>query len=230
MAEDRPRKNISLDLIAICVFGLTCSSLLAPLLQVSSTVPLLVIGGIVAIATFDNFVLKSLLSTLVIDTLSSNDSTYRQRIINHEAGHFLVAYLSGIEIESYSLTAWEALKQGQSAQGGTVFAPLTDSNIPAELLQKYCRVWMAGIAAERLVYERAEGGFDDRQKLRSVMALIGKDAQSGRQQENLAIVQAKALIQTNWDAYQALTAAMTARTPVAECCQILRSAIVPAIE
>jgi hypothetical protein len=216
--SDRQTQNISLNLIAICVFGMTLSSLVLPLLQISSNVPVLGIGAIVAIATFDNFVLKSRVATLVIDTIASRDSSYRERIIYHEAGHFLVAYLSGIAIESYSLTAWEAFKQGQSARGGVVFAPLATDCISAELLQKYCRVWMAGIAAEKSIYTTAEGGSEDRQTLRSVLALVGKNSQIARQDENLATIQSREMIQANWEAFQSLTTAMTARKTVADCC------------
>jgi hypothetical protein len=216
MNLDNPTQKISLNLVAICVFGMTISSLVTPLLNISSTVPILIIFAIVVGTTIDNFFLKSIGATLILDAIAGTKSAYRQRIIKHEAGHFLVAYLLDISITGYTLSAWESVKAGQAAQGGVMFAA-PPADISSQLLQNYCTVWMAGIAAEKLVYDRSEGGSEDRQKLRGVLFLAGKQQQEIVNQENLATLKAKTLIQTNWDAYQALVTAMTNREPVADC-------------
>ena len=217
MNSDSPTKQLSLNLVAICIFGMTLSSLVAPLIQVSSTVPILIIFAIVVVATIDGLLLKSIAATLLLDSIAGTSPAYRQRIIQHEAGHFLVAYLLGIPIEGYTLSVWESLRQGQSSQGGVICSsPTTD--ISAQLLKNYCTVWMAGVAAEKLVYDRAEGGNEDRQKLRSVMLLSGKQQQEITTQENLAAMQAKTLLQTHWAAYQALVIAMGERATVSDCC------------
>jgi hypothetical protein len=218
MNSDNPTKQISLNLVAICVFGMTISSLVTPLLNVSSTIPIAIVAAIVAGTTIDNFFFKSIIATLIIDAIAGTKDAYRQRIVEHEAGHFLVAYLLEIPIAGYTLSAWESLRQGRSARGGVTFAP-PPPDISDRLLQQYCTVWMAGIAAEKLIYDRAEGGGEDRQKLRGVLFVSGKQQQEIVKQENLATLQAKTLIQTNWDAYQALVTAMQDRTSVAECCQ-----------
>jgi hypothetical protein len=218
MNSDNPTKQISLNLVAICVFGMTISSLVAPLINISSTVPIVIIFAIVVGATVDSFFLKSTLATLVLDAIAGTKPAYRQRIIEHEAGHFLVAYLLGIPITGYTLSAWESVKTGNPAQGGVIFAP-PPTAISTQLLQHYCTIWMAGIAAEKLMYNRSQGGSEDRQKLRGVLFLAGKQQQEIVQQENLAALQAKTLIQTNWDAYQSLVAAMSNRATVADCCQ-----------
>jgi hypothetical protein len=217
MNLDNPTKQISLNLVAICIFGMTISSLVTPLLNISSTVPILIISAIVAGATIDNFFLKSTAAILILDAIASTTPAYRQRIIQHEAGHFLVAHLLGIPVTGYTLSAWESVRKGQSAQGGVMFAP-PQTDISTQLIQQYCTVWMAGIAAEKLMYNRFEGGSEDRQKLRGVLFRIGKQQQEIVQQENLATLQAKTLIQTHWEAYQALVIAMEKRTLVADCC------------
>jgi hypothetical protein len=217
MNSDNPTKQISLNLVAICVFGMTISSLVTPLLNISSTIPILVIFTIVVGTTIDGLLLDSIAATLILDAIARTKPAYRQRIIQHEAGHFLVAYLLNIPITGYTLSAWESLQQGQSAQGGVMFAP-PPSNISSQLLQQYCTVWMAGIAAEKLTSDRSEGGSEDRQKLRGVLFLAGKQQQEIVQQENLATLQAKTLIQTHWEAYQSLVTAMDKRATVADCC------------
>jgi hypothetical protein len=217
MNSDNPTKQISLNLVAICIFGMTLSSLVAPLIQVSSTIPILIIFAIVAITTVDGLVLKSILATLVLDAIAGTSSAYRQRIIHHEAGHFLVAYLLGIPITGYTLSAWESFRQGRSAQGGVMFAP-PQTDISSQLLQQYCTVWMAGIAAEKLMYDRAEGGSEDRQKLRGILFIAGSQQQEIVRQENSAALQAKTLIQTHWEAYQAVVIKMSERATVDDCC------------
>jgi hypothetical protein len=221
MESNNITKQITLNSIALCVFGMTLSSLLLPLVNISSTLPLAVMFAIVAIATIDSFFLRSQVATLFVDSIAGMSPTYRQRIIHHEAGHFLVAYLLNIPITDYTITAWDAWKKGQSAQGGVMFAPLAQNSLPAELLQRYCTVWMAGIAAEKLVYDRAEGGSEDRQKIRSVMAMVGKNHQDAIQQQNIAQIRAKSLIENHWEAYEALVKVMAQRTPVEDCCLTL---------
>ena len=196
---------------------MTLSSLVTPLLNISSTVPILIIFAIVVITTIDGLLLQSVAATILLDAIASTNPAYRQRIIEHEAGHFLVAYLPDIPITGYTLSAWESFKQGQSAQGGVMFAP-PPSDISSQLLQKYCTVWMAGIAAERSIYSKSEGGTEDLRKLRGVMFLAGKQQQEIVNQENLATLQAKVLIKDHWAAYQALVTAMSNRTMVADCC------------
>ena len=218
MNSDNPTRQISLNLVAICVFGMTISSLVLPLLEVSSTIPIAIIFAIVVITTVDGLFFNSIVATLIIDAIASRSPTYRQRILHHEAGHFLVAHLLDIPITGYTLSAWESLQAGQSALGGTSFAP-PPAEISAQLLQNYCTVWMAGIAAENSIYDRAEGGSDDRQKLRGVLFLSGKQQQEIVTQENLATLRAKTLIQNHWEAYQALVIAMGDKTAVAQCCQ-----------
>jgi hypothetical protein len=78
---------------------------------------------------------------------------------------------------------------------------------------------MAGIAAENLIYDRSIGGSEDRQKLRGVMFLTGKQQQEIVRQENQATLQAKTLIKDHWQAYQALETAMGDRQSVADCCR-----------
>lgn len=222
MNSDNPTKQISLNLVAICVFGMTLSSLVAPLLQVSSTIPIMLIFAIVVVTTVDGFFLQSTLATLILDAIARTSADYRQRILYHEAGHFLVAHLLDIPIDGYMLSAWESFRAGRSAQGGVMFAP-PPAEISAQLLQKYCTVWMAGIAAEKLIYDRAEGGSEDRQKLRGVLFRAGKQQQEIVNRENLATIQAKTLIQDNLEAYQALVIAMGMKTAVNDCCQEIDS-------
>ncbi|NJK37583.1 MAG: hypothetical protein HC920_07340 [Oscillatoriales cyanobacterium SM2_3_0] len=138
-----------------------------------------------------------------------------------------MAHLLNIPIEGYALSSWEAFRQGQKAQGGVrfndqqVLNQLQQGGLSSQLLDQYCKVWMAGIAAEKLIYEKAEGGFEDRQKIRSVWTRLKRPLEEAETKERWAILQARALIEDHRSNYDALVVAMAQRTPVTECCKLL---------
>lgn len=64
------------------------------------------------------------LGSLVLDTIGHTFSQkYHNRVIQHEAGHFLIAYMVGILPRGYTLTSLEALQKDGSfnVQAGTAF-------------------------------------------------------------------------------------------------------------
>ncbi|MBD2356648.1 ATP-dependent Zn protease [Tolypothrix sp. FACHB-123] len=213
----------ALNLIAISIFLMTLSVLLGPLLNISPTLPAIATFTILGIATFDSFSLQGKGSSLLLDWLAGFSSSHRDRIIHHEAGHFLVAHQLGIPVTGYTLSAWEAWKQGQIGQGGVSFddgelaSELELGKISAQILDRYCTVWMAGIAAENLVFQNAEGGADDRLKLAEVLTKLGFSGILIQQKQRFHALQAKTLLQENWSSYQALVTAMEQRASVADC-------------
>ncbi|QIR38187.1 ATP-dependent Zn protease [Tolypothrix sp. PCC 7910] len=213
----------ALNLIAISIFLMTLSVLLGPLLNISPAIPAVATFAILGIATFDSFSLQGKGGTILLDWLASFTSEHRDRILHHEAGHFLVASLLGIPISAYTLSAWEAWKQGQPGQGGVTFndaelvSQLEAGKISAHILDRYCTVWMAGIAAETLVFQNAQGGADDRAKLVGVLANIGFSGANAQQKQRFHTLQAKNLLQENWSSYQALVDAMRQSASIADC-------------
>lgn len=221
-------QQTALNLIAIGVFLLTMSSLLTPVLPISPAVPAAVTFFVLSLATLDTLSWQGKGVTLLLDGVARISPQYRQRIVHHEAGHFLVAYFLGIPITDYSLSAWEAFRKKQSGAGGVsfnseaLFEKTTDFGEARLLLERFCTVWMAGIAAEILVYEQAEGGAEDRQKIRAALANFGRPSQESIQKQRWAQMQATNLIEKHWDAYQALVEAMSNRASVAECSQVIQ--------
>jgi hypothetical protein len=210
--------QVGLNTLAILVFAITLSVLLGPWLQIPPTLPAGATVVLLGAFTVDTLGFRGQGATLFLDWFAQRSPQYRQRILHHEAGHFLVAHLLDIPVTGYSLSAWEATRQGQPGQGGVTFLPLETDTLAPQLLDRYCTVWMAGAAAEFLVYDSVEGGDDDRQKLRSVVTALRRQWQT---QEHRAGLQAKALLEQHWQAYEALVAAMGTRTPVAECCRVI---------
>lgn len=216
----------TLNLIAITIFTLVMTSLLGPLLHISPVVPAIAAFSILGIATLDTLSWQGQAGTLIVDWFNRFSPAHRARVVRHEAGHFLVAHLLNIPITGYTLTAWEAFRQGQAGLGGVSFAipedsQLSQGELSAQWLDRYCTVWMAGLAAEALVYGEAQGGADDRQKLRLLWAQLNRPAAEGNLKERWATLQAKTLLQNHWAAYEALVVAMEQQAPVEACCQVI---------
>lgn len=199
------------------------SSLLGPFIHLSPAVPALATFTILGIATLDSFSLQGKGGTIFLDWIAGFSSEHRDRIVHHEAGHFLIAYLLGIPVTGYTLSAWEAWKQGQPGQGGVSFddgelaSQLEVGKISAQMLDRYCTVWMAGIAAETLVFDNAEGGADDKNKLIGVLTILGFPESVYQQKLRFHTLQAKTLLEENWSRYEALVNAMRQRTSVEGC-------------
>jgi hypothetical protein len=213
----------TLNLVAITIFALVMSSLLGPLLHLSPFIPAIAITAILGIATVDTLSWQGKGGTLLLDWIASFSPAHRDRVIHHEAGHFLAAYLLGIPVTGYTLSAWEALRQGQAGQGGVSFGSqefdqaVEQGTIAAHLLDRFCTVLMAGTIAESLVYGDVQGGADDRLKFRMLWSQLRRPNSEGELKERLAQLQAKTLLKTNWTAYEALVSAMAAGTSVEEC-------------
>lgn len=223
-------QQAALNLIAIGVFTMTLSVLLGPMLNIPPAIPAVITLGILGLASLDTFSFQGKGVTLLLDWVAGTRSQYRDRIVYHEAGHFLVAYLLGIPITGYTLTAWEAFKQGQPGSGGVTFDTQALSPDPLAAgevrltLERFCTVWMAGIAAETLVYDGAEGGAEDRQKLREALTLLGIPPSQHLTKERWATRQAQTIIEENFSAYELLVEAMKQRASVTECSEVIGKA------
>lgn len=220
----------TLNLVAVTIFAFVMTSLLGPLFHLSPFVPALAAGGLLGAATLDRFSFQGQMGDLVVDWFARFSLDYRARVLHHEAGHFLVAHLLGIPVTGYTLSAWQAFRQGQPGRGGVQFATEALNAEPDQgqlmpLIDRYCTVWMAGMAAETLVYGNAEGGADDRQKLRWLWNRLRRPDSEGALKERWATLQAKSLLQTHWLAYESLVEAMAQQHSVDACRSLLEQQI-----
>ncbi|NJL36679.1 MAG: ATP-dependent Zn protease [Leptolyngbyaceae cyanobacterium SM1_4_3] len=221
----------TLNLVAITIFTLVMSSLLGPLVNLSPVVPAIAVFGLLGVATLDTISWQGRGGTLLIDWLARFSPQHRERVIRHEAGHFLVAHLLEISITGYTLSAWEAFRQGQPGLGGVSFdsqelnTELEKGILSAQLVERYCTVWMAGTAAEKLVYGNAEGGADDRQKLRILWTQLKRPLSECETKERWASLQARSLLEAHQPAYEKLVTAMTQAEPVSKCRELIEQAI-----
>lgn len=224
--------SLTLNLTAVFIFLMTFSSLLGPLFHIPGEVPAIATISILGLVTVDNLTWQSKGSTILLDWLANFSAIHRDRVLRHEAAHFLVAYLLGIPINDYSLTAWEAFKKGQPGQGGISFTDnelttqLQKGLISHQILDKYATVWMAGIAAEQIFFGNSEGGNDDRMKLTAILNQIGCNSSEVKTKFRFYVLQAQTLIKNNKLIYEALVTAMKNRLSVDECYRIIEEKII----
>ena len=144
---------------------------------------------------------------------------FRRKVICHEAGHFLVAYLLGLPVRGCITSAWEARKYpGIKGQAGTIFFdPKIDEEVKKQRvtrrsLDRISVVTMAGIAAEALQFGNCEGGSADEQALIRLFSQISPPWNIVRiqGQARWAVVQALGLIKEHKASYDAAVAALEA--------------------
>jgi ATP-dependent Zn protease len=223
--------QLSLNLIAIAIFSITMSALLGPLVDISPLVPTFAVAGLLGLAAIDTFNWQGKGSTLMLDWFASFSAAHRDRVTHHEAGHFLVAQKLGIPVTGYTLSAWEAFRQGIPGLGGVQFSTqeldqeLQNGTISANLLDRYCTIWLAGGVAENLVFGTVEGGADDRQKLLGVLSQLQLPPAQIQQKQRWAALQAKTLLEENWQAYEAIVVAMKQQASVEECSQQMETSV-----
>lgn len=243
----------TLNLLAVSVFAFTLLSLVGPLLNISPGSVAIALTGCAGILALDRFSWQGKGGNLLIDLVSGQSSEYRQRIIHHEAGHFLVAHLLDIPVQSYTLSAWDGIKAGLPGLGGVVVdtsavsleAKRDHQNIEIEgdqrklspqQINRYCIIWMAGIAAESQAYGSAQGGDDDKAQLRRLWLTTqpglkqltpAAAATAIETQTRWALLQAQTLLEKQQAAYTALVSAMANKDSVEACCEQIEAHRLP---
>jgi hypothetical protein len=219
--------QLSLNVLAVTVFGMTLSILLGPVLNIPAGASVLGILGILSLSTIDSWAWQGKGATIFLDGLARFSQAHRERVVRHEAGHFLVAHKLGFPVTDYSLSAWEAFRKGNGGQGGVQFdatvleAELQRGQLSEQMLDRLCMAWMAGIAAEQLAYGAAEGGEDDRFTMQQALKQMNLIPSQIENKQRWATLQAKNLIEAHHDAYQRLVSALEQRASVAECYNVI---------
>lgn len=219
-------QDTGLNILAIAIFSITLSVLVGPLFNLSPFIPAGATFIILGLVTIDTLSWKNQGVNLLLNIFASQEE--KERIVYHEAGHFLTAYLYNIPVVDYSLSPWEAVKKKISGSGGVIFdnsfmpkksEDLREFNLSIE---RFGVVLMAGIAAEKFIYKDSQGGQDDRQKFQEIYSNLTLTYSNFQMKQRLAIIQATSVIETNQECYLALVEAMKKRLSVMECRQIIQ--------
>jgi len=162
----------SLVLGSLTAYGLlgAASSLALPIAPVGA--------GLFGLLGVDSILFRGAIQDTIVKTVNPK---YREVVLQHEAGHLLVAYLMGNPIQGCLLDSWAALKDGRfgGVQAGTIFYDpelgqnMASGKLSRTCLDRYSIVVMAGIAAEAMKNGQAEGGSSDEDGL--IRLLVGLD-------------------------------------------------------
>ena len=162
----QPTNSLLLAGVAVAAFeGLISASLNIPLNVLALSTLLL--------AVLDRLFVNGAVSESFLKIFSPG---INRKVLRHEAGHFLVAYLLGCPVEGIVLSAWAALQDRrfgnrQVSAGTSFFDPdlsrqiNTNGKVTRASINRYSMIVMAGIAAEADSYGRADGGAGDEQAL-----------------------------------------------------------------
>ena len=151
---------------------------------------------------------------------------YKQKIVSHEAGHFLISYLLGVPIRGCVTSANEARKYPDiRGQAGTIFYDykladeLVKQKVTRSSLDRVSVIIMAGIAAEALKYDKAEGGAVDESSLIQFLSSIQPpwNILKIQGQARWAALQAILLIKEHQESYNALVDALNKGLPLGDC-------------
>ncbi|AFY73673.1 hypothetical protein Syn7502_01617 [Synechococcus sp. PCC 7502] len=197
----------AVNLLAIAIFTITMTALTSPLTGISPFIPTGITVFCLAIYALDNAYQEGKGGAAIISWIESKFPNHKEkqaRILYHEAGHFLVAHLLGIKVVGYKL----------KPQAGV---EVDNSTVGLNTLERYCTIWMAGIAAEEYLYQNANGGDDDLLKLRAAIAHTPNPGL----EERWAKVRARNLIRANKEAFAALVGKMQEEAPVEACYQVI---------
>lgn len=220
-------QSTGLNIIAISIFTITLSVLVGPLLHISPVIPALTTFALMGLVTVDTLAYESKGVNLLLDFFAPIEQ--RERIIYHEAGHFLVGTLFHIPIVNYSLSAWDTIKQKQPGLGGVIFdysfLDQQVTNLPNFNLNidRFCIVLMSGIAAENIIYGNNEGGIEDCQLLKTTLLSLGLSENLCQQKQRWALLQATNLIKENQLSYYQLVEAMKAKKTVQQCQNLINN-------
>lgn len=229
------QEDTGLNILAISIFTITMTVLVGPIFNLSPFVPATITFVALSLVTVDTLAWQSQGVNLFVNLFASKEQ--KERIIHHEAGHFFLAHFYEIPILSYTLTPWEAFKAQikNPASGGVVFDTSFLQHKPKNVrdvnltIENFGVVLMAGIAAEKIIYDDSQGGKEDRQLFNSIYRDMGFQSLQSETKQRFAILQAKTIIEANQESYLALVEAMRQRLSVNDCQQILRHRLLETI-
>ncbi|OIT32584.1 PREDICTED: uncharacterized protein LOC109207123 [Nicotiana attenuata] len=182
--------------------------------------------GLLFLWTLDLVSFNGGVGALILDTIGHTFSQkYRNRVVQHEAGHFLIAYLLGILPKGYTLTSLDALKKEGSLniQAGTAFVDfefmeeVNSGKLTATMLNRFSCISLAGVATEYLLFGYAEGGLTDINQLDALLKSLGFTQKKADSQVRWAVLNTILILRRHEKARAKLAEAMTQGKSVGVC-------------
>ncbi|GLC40871.1 hypothetical protein PLESTB_000013900 [Pleodorina starrii] len=180
------------------------------------------IGGITLAVLAVGSTAPGLLAVL-IDKFSQVFPDYRDRVLKHEAAHFLLGYLLGVPVTGYSV---ELGREHTEFAEAKLQQRIIERTLSDEEIDSLALVAVAGIAAEGREYEEVMGQTADLFDLQRLL-LRSRTRLSDAQQQNVtrwAVWAAAGLLRTHAKEHGALVEAMRRGASMAECVQAIEAA------
>lgn len=158
-----------------------------------------------------------------IDKFSLIFPDYKERVTRHEAAHFLVGYLAGCPVTSYSILLGQERVEFAEAR---LQKRLYEKTLEDEEVDTLAIVAVAGIAAEGQQYEEVMGQTADLLDLQRIL-LRSKNKLSDQAQQNMtrwAVMTAGGLLRRYKKEHEAVIAAMSRGASVFECIRAIEEA------
>ncbi|RZC89768.1 hypothetical protein C5167_035761 [Papaver somniferum] len=190
--------------------------------------------GLFYFATLDSIALKGGFSSLMLDMIGHAVSQkYRNRVLQHEAGHFLIAYVLGILPKGYTLTSLEALRKEGSlnVQAGTAFVDtefreeVDSGKLTPKMLDRFSCIALAGVATEYLLFGYSEGGLSDIYQLDSLLKSLGFTQNKADSQVRWALLNTILILRRHERVRLELAEAMSSRKSVGYCIDTIENVI-----
>ena len=157
------------------------------------------------------------------------DPAYRRRQTYHEAGHFLLGYLMGLQVTGYDaatgIAAGSNVQFGE-AEGGAALAAARQP----DSLDRLAVLSMGGVAAEIVAMGDAEGGVADVAQLRELLEVAVPPIRSRSEQDDRirwGTLMALTLLMQHRPSLDALAIALEAREEVGACVTAIEDAAEP---
>ncbi|KAK9137036.1 hypothetical protein Sjap_007630 [Stephania japonica] len=204
------------------------------LLGLSPQELLVLVLGVLFLGSVDSIAFNGGVGNLVLDTIGHTFSKkYHNRVVQHEAGHFLIAYLLGVLPRGYTLTSLEALqKEGSlNVQAGTAFVDfefleeVNAGKVSSKMLDRFSCIALAGVATEYLLFGCSEGGLADIYKLDSLLKSLGFTQKKADSQVRWAVLNTIILLRRHEGARSKLADAMSSGKCVGSCIDTIEEAI-----
>ena len=221
------------DLLAIAIFTITMMSLVGTMVGLSPIVPSAIAVVLLGAWGIDIGFCQGKFGAYFQAWLRARSPQYRERVSYHEAGHFLAAYVLGFKVVNYAIAGIVGRSLGEvladdsfaGIEGGVEIEPenpLSSVNNSTNLLDRYCTVYMAGLAAEQLMCEgETEGGLDDKQRLRQAISHLPNPMT----QERWALLNARNLLSDRRSILVALAEQMLKGSSVEDCCKTIEQTL-----
>ncbi|ERN18476.1 hypothetical protein AMTR_s00197p00027670 [Amborella trichopoda] len=190
--------------------------------------------GLLSLWSLDLIIFSGGLENMVLDTFGNLLSgKYRSRVVQHEAGHFLVAYLLGVLPKGYTLSSFEALRKEGSLniQAGTTFVDIEfleevkAGKVSAKTLNQFSCIAMAGVVAEYILFGFAEGGLSDIEKLDGLLKGLGFTQKKADSLIRWAVLNTVIILRRHQGARSKLAEAMSSGKSVGSCIDTIENAI-----